>query len=88
MNSIKMNRGFTQHGNQTGLFVAYSFGEAGLSKLQKREATVPCLFSSPLLLPKHNKLIMKECKMSKKPAEFASLAPQNVYKWLGKLLTY
>ena len=26
--------------------------------------------------------------MNKKPAEFASLAPQNVYKWLGKLLTY
>ena len=65
MNSIKMNMGSTQHGNQTGLFVAYSVGEAGVGKLQKREATVHCLFSSPLLLPKINKLIMKECKMNK-----------------------
>ena len=65
MNSIKMNMGSTQHGNQTGLCVAYSVGEAGVGKLQKREATVHCLFSSPLLLPKINKLIMKECKMNK-----------------------
>lgn len=51
MNSIKMNMGSTQHGNQTGLFVAYSVGEAGADKLQKREATVPCLFSSPYCSP-------------------------------------
>ena len=85
MNSIKMNMGSTQHGNQTGLLYPIL-----LERLRcvsyKREK--PCLFSSPLLLPKHNKLIMKECKMNKKPAEFASLVPQNVYKWLGKLLTY
>ena len=42
------------------------------------------------LTPQTAKIFNAEAfsKMKKKPDEFASLAPQNVYKWLGKLLTY